>query len=372
MRELLADEVLYHAQIAQVCHCFQYHFCHDLTASTPLFLNAHGNVQFDPKGSCGRPGLHRLLCTLTTPKPCEASLVSPVTTAVSPVAISEPAGSNPPHMQWLVDTGERLATADGKVIEVWEFRHLPDEATLSAWAKHFRNHYCLDSDIDALRPPRTRQQYLEDIKIPSSDSALGPSVRAGDFGEILIADYLQWRLGYWVPRVRWNAKIVRDESSKGSDVIGFRMDNPAATSPNDTLAVFESKTQFSSSSAANRLQDAINGSAKDHIRIDESLNYIKQRLFEKGQTDQAKQVERFQNPVDFPYRQLFGAAALYSTDQFQSTEISTADCQKVPCKKSPTGFKPHPNHDGLALIVVRGDNMMPLVHSLYQRAAHEA
>lgn len=293
-------------------------------------------------------------------------------TPAAPASSSPSANSKPPHLEWLVDTGERLTTADGKVIDVWEFRHLPDEVTLSAWAKHFRNHYCLDSDIDALRPPRSRQQYLEDIKFPSRTSTLGPSVRAGDFGEILIADYLHWLLGYWVPRVRWNAKMARDESSKGSDVIGFRVQNPAAASPDDTLAVFESKTKFSSSSTANRLQDAINGSAKDHIRIDESLNYIKQRLFEKGQTGQAKQVERFQNPVDFPYRQLFGAVALYSTDQFQSTEISAADCQKVPCTKSPTGFKPHPNHDGLALIVVRGDNMMSLVHSLYQRAAHEA
>ncbi|WP_263351335.1 DUF1837 domain-containing protein [Acidicapsa acidisoli] len=282
------------------------------------------------------------------------------------------AATKPPHLDWLVDTGERLTTADGKMIEVWELRHLADETILSAWATHFRNHYCLDSDIDALRAPRTRQQYLEDIKFPSRTSALGPSVRAGDFGEILIADYLHWRLGYWVPRFRWNAKMVRDESSKGSDVIGFRMQNPAAASPEDTLAVFESKTKFSSGSTANRLQDAINDSAKDHIRIDESLNYIKQRLFEKGQTDQAKQVERFQNPVDFPCRQLFGAAALYSTDQFQSTAISAADCQKVPCTKSENGFKPHPNHDSLALIVVRGADMMPLVHSLYQRAAHEA
>lgn len=120
-------------------------------------------------------------------------MASPLSTAVNPAPASGPA--DPPHIQWLVDTGERLTTVDGKVIEVWEFRHLADEATLSAWAKHFRNHYCLDSKIDALCPPRTRRQYLEEIKFPSRNSALGPSVRAGDFGEILIADYLQWQLG---------------------------------------------------------------------------------------------------------------------------------------------------------------------------------
>ena len=42
------------------------------------------------------------------------------------------------HTKWLVDTGERLKTADGKDVEVWEFRHENDVAVLSAGAKHFR------------------------------------------------------------------------------------------------------------------------------------------------------------------------------------------------------------------------------------------
>ena len=105
-------------------------------------------------------------------------------------------------MKWLVDTGKRMNTADGKIIEVWEFRHTKDDAVLSAWAKHFRDHYCPNSDIDSLRGRRSRKNYLEEIKFPSQTSKLDPGVRAGDFGEILVADYLQWVLGYSVPRVR--------------------------------------------------------------------------------------------------------------------------------------------------------------------------
>lgn len=44
---------------------------------------------------------------------------------------------------WLTPANERLKTADGKEVEVWEFRHENDEAVLSAWAKHFRNHIAL-------------------------------------------------------------------------------------------------------------------------------------------------------------------------------------------------------------------------------------
>jgi Cap4 SAVED domain len=277
-----------------------------------------------------------------------------------------------PHVEWLVDKGQRLKTADGKTIGVWELCHKDDAAVLSAWAKHFRNHYCSDDDIDFLRGNQSRKDYLETIKFPSSTSKLGPSVRAGDFGEILIADYLQWILGYSVPRVRWNAKIVRDESSKGSDVIGFYFHDETGTSAKDSLAVFESKTSFSAASTANRLQDAINDSAKDHIRIDEPLNYIKQRLYEKGDKEQAKKVERFQNPVDNPYREVFGAAALYSSEHLDPSVVSAADTQKIPKSSKSDEFQPHPNSDDLVLVVIKGKDMMILVHELYRRAADEA
>lgn len=47
------------------------------------------------------------------------------------------------HIKWLVDTGERLKTTDGKEVDVWEFRHESDEAVLSAWAKGRRVTSCI-------------------------------------------------------------------------------------------------------------------------------------------------------------------------------------------------------------------------------------
>lgn len=85
------------------------------------------------------------------------------------------------HLKWLVDTGKRLSTADGKQVGVWEFRHEKDESILSVWAKHFRNHYCLDCDIDDLRRGYgySRAEYLTQIKFPDASAAPGPSIRAG-------------------------------------------------------------------------------------------------------------------------------------------------------------------------------------------------
>ncbi len=279
------------------------------------------------------------------------------------------------HLKWLTDTGTRIATADGKTAEVWEFNHKPDDKTLSAWAKHFRNHYCQDTDIDALKSPRqSRKDYLTDIKFPSKVSKLGPGIRAGDFGEILVADYLQYVLGFWVPRVRWASKIVCDESAKGSDVIGLKQHKEEPSSK-DILFVFEAKTKFSNSTN-NRLQDAINDSAKDHLRLGESLNFIKQKSFEKGNTTEVQYVGRFQNPTDIPYKQVFGAAAFISNEFYDTNEIIGADCCKIPKSKPRKNKKVeyigHPFKDDLVLVIIKGPNMMALVHELYRRAADEA
>ena len=74
------------------------------------------------------------------------------------------------HIKWLVDTGERLSTMDGKTVEIWEYCHAKEDVILSAWAKHFRNHYCLDSEIDYYRRgyKHTRAEYLNNIKFRAS------------------------------------------------------------------------------------------------------------------------------------------------------------------------------------------------------------
>jgi len=131
-------------------------------------------------------------------------------------------------------------------------------------------------------------------------------------------------------------------------------------SPGDILAIFETKTQFSGNRATNRLQDAVNGSANDQTRKAESLNAIKQRLFDRGNLSEADQIERFQNLEDKPYTEVSGAAALFSTHLYDSNLISD------------TSTREHTNARNLLLIIIRGYEMMDLVHELYRRAADEA
>jgi len=265
----------------------------------------------------------------------------------------------PPHLDWLIDTGKKIKTACGRDVCVLELQHGDDIAILSAWAKHFRNQYCTDDMIDLLKGTKSRKEYLEKIKFPSETTAPGPSIRAGDFAEILLADYLEWRLKYWVPRLRWNAKTVANESLKGCDVMGFHFDKAGETSNQDILAIIESKASLSSKNS-NSLQKSVDDSVKDNVRKAESLNYLKQRFVEKNQMADAKKIERFQSPDDNPYKQIFSAAAVFSTPCYDETSIQKTDTTN------------HPYHGHLKLIVVKGEDLMSLVHALYQRAADEA
>ena len=176
------------------------------------------------------------------------------------------------HIKYLVEQNP-LKTSDGIIIKVYELRHGVDDQILSAWAKHFRNHYCSDNEIDFLRDGTglSRTEYLLSMKFPDQSADFGPATRAGDFGEILISDYLEYLLNYWVPRTRYDRKNIRNESTKGSDVLAFKFVNENE-SVNDILAIFEVKTQLSKNTNKNRLQDAINDSIKDNIRKAESLN----------------------------------------------------------------------------------------------------
>jgi len=265
------------------------------------------------------------------------------------------------HIGWLVDAGDHLKSADGSIVHLYELCHKDDDTILSSWAKHFRSHYCSDEEIDVLRNGTglTRTEYLNNIKFPTASRGFGPGIRAGDFGEILIADYLEYRLGYWVPRTRYDRKAIKDESTKGSDLIGFKLVGEIA-SPEDELSIYEVKTQFSGAEPKSRLQDAVKDSIKDEIRKAESLNAIKQRLVDQKKFHDIPKIERFQNYVDNPYRDVSGAAALFSENVLDRQSI----CD--------TCIEDHPNKSALELLVIHGKDLMNLVHTLYERAANEA
>lgn len=265
-------------------------------------------------------------------------------------------------MGWLADTGHPLHTADGIQINVLELNHRPDAAVLSVWATHFRNHYCCDLKIDALRDGTglSRRDYLLQLKFPDHAAAPGPSIRSGDFAEVLVADYVQFMLSFWVPRTRYDNRNIRNESTKGSDIIGLRFEQEGEQSRNDTLMVFESKAQLVGDTTTDVLQRAINDSAKDQLRIAESLNAIKQRYIDLDMNNEAAKISRFQDPEDRPYYRFYGAAAVLTTEAFEAHVLESSDATT------------HVGREQLVIIVIHGAQLMHLAHQLYTIAANEA
>lgn len=268
----------------------------------------------------------------------------------------------PPHIAWLKDTGERRQTVCGREIVIWELNYGDDEAALSAWAAHFRHHYCADADLAALAAGtgKSHADFLKTILFPDEKTAPGPSLRSGDFGEILVADFIEFILGYWCPReLRYQDRWNRQDSTKGCDIVGIRYVLPQGDHANDELYVFESKSGLSPTNK-NRLQDAVTDSMKDHLREAMTLNAMKQRLLVRGQADQVRLIQRFQNESERPFRRINGAAAVLDLNVFATTNLEATDT---------TG---HQNADNLRLLVIRGPSLMNLVHALYERAANEA
>jgi Cap4 SAVED domain len=273
----------------------------------------------------------------------------------------------PSHIAWLRDTGKRLTTPEGRSVAVLEIKHLEDAAVLSAWAKHFRQHYYLDEVLDEARDGTglSRRDFLLQLAFPDKTNAPGPSIRAGDFAEILVADYFEYVLNWRVPRTRYRAKAIPNESVKGTDFLAFHISDTTDVhnekySSDDVLMSVEVKAQFSGSTPKARLQDAIDDSAKDRLRRAYTLNAMKQRLRMDKDYEGAALVRRFQSEADHPFKSQYAATAVYCEtvyDENVAANVAVAN---------------HPENQNLFLIVLKGNQMMALVHHLYEVAANEA
>jgi hypothetical protein len=257
---------------------------------------------------------------------------------------------------------ESLMLSGGGTCEVWELAVSSDATCLSEWANRFRQTYCPDSDIDLLREGtgKSRSEYLSDLVFPDKSAPPGPAVRSGDFAELLVSDYVEFVLGYWVPRGKYAEKGSRDESVKGVDIVGFQCPDPGQPKPTDEMLAFEAKAQLGGGKYKDRLQVAVNDSGKDYLRTGETLAAMKRRMHVAGEHASMLVVQRFQNAVDRPYRLLSGAAAILSDTAFDTDGIKG------------TSIAGHNNAGNLRLIAIKGKDLMTLAHALYQRAADEA
>ena len=262
------------------------------------------------------------------------------------------------YMDWYEKENNRY-TKDGKEIIVLNLVSEDNEEILNEWATHFRNNYRTleDLDFDREGTGKTREEFLINDVFPDTKKRPGPSTRVGDFCELLIADYIEFVRNYYVPRTRYCRKTNRNMSTPGSDVLGFKMDGkPSKT---DEVFVIEVKGMAdykNGKKGYQRLQDAIHDSGKDILRYAESLNAVKRRLKDSGQTEKASIIGRFQNLADRPYIVKYGASAVLTSSKFVAEDMVNIVTK---------------DHKGenLELMVIHNQNLKELIDELYRRAA---
>lgn len=180
---------------------------------------------------------------------------------------------------------------------------------------------------------------------------------SGNFGEILVADYLQFVEKYTVPRTRYKIRENKDNSTLGSDVLGYKI--YSLEPKEDEVIVMEVKSSASNSPRSKdkkKLQEAIDHSNKDFKRFSTSIvaSYLKLRT---TNPEQANIVERFLNIVDKPFNVIYGAVAVHSNSSYDRAVI-----KEVVAKN-------HRSFHDLKLFVMYSDNLMNFIKNIYEKAS---
>mgnify|MGYP003587577290 CR=1 FL=1 len=71
----------------------------------------------------------------------------------------------------------------------------------------------------------TKQEFLEKNIFPNHQNSPDPSTMSGEFGEILVYDYINFALKHYVTRTRYLEKVNLDMPVSVSDVIGYQVKN---------------------------------------------------------------------------------------------------------------------------------------------------
>ena len=257
-----------------------------------------------------------------------------------------------------------ISYSNGKEIQVYKLdNELLDDSILNNWALGLRNDYVEEILLEPLVKGTglTKQEFLKKNIFPNHQNRLGASTMSGEFGEILVYDYINFALKHYVTRTRYLEKVNPDMPVSGSDVIGYKVKDIDKPSKTDHLIVAEVKTRSSKSGNKNILcektiKDAIEHSVKDRVRLGESLNAEKRRLFNRQRNDEAKIVERFQNKTDNPFIIDFFAIAVIDSELYSDQIVLNAVNSQ------------HQNVKSTSILIIHSKELMYFLRELYRRA----
>lgn len=257
-----------------------------------------------------------------------------------------------------------ITTSSGKEIQVYKLNSESlDDNSLNNWALGLRDNYVEQIHLKSLVKGTglTQKEYLEKNVFPNHQDKIGASTMSGEFGEILVYDYINFVLKYYITRTRYLEKINPNMPVPGSDVIGYKVKNANKPCKSDHLIVAEVKTRSSkvgnkTSLCEKTVTNAIEHSIKDRVRIGESLNAEKRRLLNRLRYDEAKIVERFQNKTDNPFTLDFFAVTVLDNELYSEEMILDAVNSQ------------HENLKSTNVLIIHSKELKLFLRGLYRRA----
>ncbi|KID44783.1 hypothetical protein [Levilactobacillus brevis] len=269
----------------------------------------------------------------------------------------------PVYMDCFYET-THMRSIDNHDIELVKIKvPFDNDDVVKEWASSFRKKFISNVDLNDMivaTQAASPYKFLTDYIYP--DKVSGNIVRIGDFGEILVADYLMFIRNYWIPSLltRYSQKQNKDKSTMGTDIFAIKLaDKSISNNPKDELCICEVKTGFSDK-AKKRLTDAVLDVNKDNVEIADrraSVSLAATMLTLKRRSDISPsyidQIRRFQNPLDNPFKESYLAAAV-----IDETQIRRKSLEAVPTVDSP-------HKENLKLITFHGEDLKKLMDALY-------
>ena len=270
----------------------------------------------------------------------------------------------PAFIPWIISES-RIKLEEDKEVECYFLDYdISNEETLNAWAKHIRRQYESDTSLDEsiIALGLEKEEYLRGLVIPQKEMVKGPMTRSADFGEIIIADLIQYIKNYDVPRCKMYNRATPTQSQQGTDILAYKFINANySPSDNDEMLAIEVKWGASKNNYS-PLIDALKDSKKDKYRAGITLNFYRKQLMMMGNTDEALRISRFQKKSEVNYKIKMISAAGINKLKVDAMDL----CQLV---ETESNLKENPLEisgiDGIFLM--HCDRMMDLIHELSER-----
>jgi hypothetical protein len=232
--------------------------------------------------------------------------------------------SRPQYIDRFQKSTVPVQLGSGEFVNVYSIAAGLTDTEKNEWAKHILAHYISTADIakGARITGKTEQEYIQKFVLPTAGKD-----KSGEFGEIIFADFIEYILGFTVPRFKQYGKYPNNPT-QGVDIIAYKAD--ATNSTNDTVLYGEIKSYLSERSFP-ILQKAIDEiTGRDDEKFSLALEIMRLALERRGDEAESKEVERYSNPAENPCKRIKSAGLITlanacETNDFVGVKISAGN-----------------------------------------------